>query len=56
MVTEATRTAMRDKLKARADELRQIKAEDLKADAMVEKKPEAKKFDTAEQANDVAFP
>jgi hypothetical protein len=28
----------------------------LKADARVEKKPEAKKFDTAEQANDVAFP
>jgi len=52
----ATVKAGTNALKARADELRQIKAEDLKADAMVEKKPEAKKFDTAEQANDVAFP
>ena len=46
----ATVKAGTNALKARADELRQIKAEDLKADAM-----ETKKFDSAGQANDVAL-
>ena len=46
----ATVRAGADVVKAGVDEVRRIKAEDLTADAMA-----AKKFDTAEQANDVAF-
>jgi len=46
----ATVRAGADLARAGVDEIRQIKAEDLKADAM-----EPRKFDAAGQANDVAF-
>lgn len=44
-----------DAIKAGVREVRQIKPEDLKADAAAAKHPEAKTFDTAEQINDIAF-
>ena len=49
-LSEPIRRLARAALKAGADEVRQIKAEDLKADAA-----ETKKFDTAEQARDSTY-